>query len=152
MEKKLKQYLEKGSFFNVSEKRSKTMSAIKGKSNKSTEISLQMALVRREISGWSRNERSLPGKPDFYFDKKKLAIFVDGCFWHGCPICGHIPKTRSDFWRAKIQRNQERDDKVRKELEASGIQVLRFWEHELKNKVSLNKIVNDIIEKLNGYD
>lgn len=73
----------------------------------------------------------LPGKPDFFFPSEKLAVFVDGCFWHGCPTCGHVPKSNSAFWRAKIQRNRERDESATEKLEAIGIKVIRFWEHEL---------------------
>ncbi len=148
MEKRLKEYLIDGNFGMVSEKRSKTMSAIKGKNNKSTELKLSMAFVRAGISGWNRNYKELPGKPDFYFSNKKLAIFVDGCYWHGCPVCGHIPKTRSEFWKAKIERNKERDEKYNKELAKLGIKVIRFWEHELKDKIDLEKSINKIKNEL----
>ena len=148
MEKKLKEYLIDGNFGMVSERRSKTMSAIKGKNNKSTELKLNMAFVRAGICGWNRNYKELPGKPDFYFSNKKLAIFVDGCYWHGCPVCGHIPKTRSEFWKAKIERNKERDEKYNKELAKLGINVIRFWEHELKDKIELEKSINKIKNEL----
>ncbi len=133
MEKRLKKYLNNGIFSNVSEKRSETMSAIRGKNNKSTELKLRMAFVRNGIKGWRLNYKKLPGTPDFYFENKKLAIFVDGCFWHGCPKCGHIPKTRSAFWEAKINRTIERDRKKSNDLKKLGIRSIRFWEHELKD-------------------
>ena len=95
-----------------------------------------MLLVRNHLRGWSTNYREIVGKPDFFFKQENVAIFIDGCFWHGCPQCGHIPKTRSDFWKAKITRNKERDMKVTSENEQKGVKVLRFWEHELKNKIS----------------
>jgi len=95
-----------------------------------------MVLVRSGIKGWVLNAKNLPGKPDFYFHDKNLAVFIDGCYWHGCPRCGHIPKTRSEYWKAKISRNIERDREKSKELSAMGIKVMRIWEHELKESIS----------------
>jgi DNA mismatch endonuclease Vsr len=73
------------------------------------------------------------GHPDFYFPKRKLALFVDGCFWHGCLRCGHIPRKNNPYWSEKIRRNRERDREKSGLLRSKGIQVLRIWEHELKN-------------------
>src|SRR5437660_12586017 len=137
MERFLKSKLENGWFENVSPLRSRTMSAIRGKSNKSTELVLKMAFVRARVKGWVLHPAMICGKPDFYFPKKKLAIFVDGCFWHGCPKCGHIPRTRSIFWQAKISRNRQRDRKTKRLLTASGIRILRIWEHGLKHPAKL---------------
>lgn len=92
MERRLKKYLDHGKFENVPEKRSRTMAAIRGKHNRTTELRLKMALIRRGIKGWKLHASELPGKPDFYFKNKRLAVFVDGCYWHGCPRCGHIPE------------------------------------------------------------
>jgi DNA mismatch endonuclease (patch repair protein) len=108
------------------------MSAIRSHGNKSTELLLRMVLVQRGIRGWVLHERSLPGTPDFFFPQKKLAIFVDGCFWHKCPQCGTLPKTRADFWLAKLERNRQRDKKITRLLRASGIKVVRLWEHQLQ--------------------
>jgi DNA mismatch endonuclease, patch repair protein len=137
MEKILKKYLKNGCFENVASERSKTMSAIRGKNNKSTEVRLKMFLVKNKISGWRLHYPILPGKPDFYFPAKRVAIFVDGCYWHGCPICGHIPKTRSQFWEAKILRNKKRDLKTKRELRSQGVKVIRIWEHQLKSRRDL---------------
>lgn len=134
MERKLKEKLPGGVFGNVSETRSRTMSAIKGKHTKSTERRLRMALVRARISGWKIHYAALAGKPDFFFPKENLAVFVDGCFWHGCPNCGHIPKTNTAFWAAKIDRNISRDRKNRRILRKAGLNVMRVWEHSLKNR------------------
>jgi DNA mismatch endonuclease (patch repair protein) len=144
MELRLKKYLEDGKFKDVPEKRSRTMSAIRGKHNRSTELRLRMALVKAGVSGWTLHPQELPGRPDFYFKKTKLSIFVDGCYWHGCPKCGHIPKTRTAFWKAKIKRNQERDKMKGLELKKRGIKSLRIWEHELKDKKDLDKAINKI--------
>src|SRR5882672_8106715 len=108
MEKLLRTMLPEGRFTNVSKIRSKTMAAVKSKHNLTTEIQFRMALVRAGITGWVTHS-DLPGKPDVYFPKARIAVFLDGCFWHGCPRCGHVPKTNSLFWETKIGRNQSRD-------------------------------------------
>lgn len=147
MERKLRKTLEEGEFKNVPSGRSKTMSAIRGKNNRTTELRLKMVLVRAGIKGWETNVRNLPGKPDFYFKKKKVAIFVDGCFWHGCPKCGHYPKTRSKFWKTKILRNKERDKKNRQLLRRNGIKVINIWEHSLKDPKKL-RLKSDMLKKV----
>jgi DNA mismatch endonuclease, patch repair protein len=134
MERKLRKTLNGGKFKNVPPIRSKTMAAIRGKNNRTTELTLRMALVRAGIRGWETNVEELPGKPDFFFYKKNIAVFVDGCFWHGCPKCGHFPKTRGSFWKMKILRNKERDRTNRERLHRMGIKVVVIWEHSLKNK------------------
>ena len=107
-------------------------------------MKLKMGLVRTSISGFILHDKTLLGKPDFFFKKDRLAIFVDGCYWHGCPKCGHIPKTRSAFWKAKIDRNIQRDKKNRTSLIKLGIAVLRIWEHELKTSEGINKIIKKV--------
>lgn len=77
----------------------------------------------------------LPGTPDLLFPSHKIAVFVDGCFWHGCPLHGSCPKTREAFWEAKITRNQARDLAVDKALATMGWSVLRLWEHEIKTNL-----------------
>jgi DNA mismatch endonuclease (patch repair protein) len=108
------------------------MGAVRSRGNRTTEVRLRMGLVRAGISGWAGHPIEIPGKPDFYFQIARLAVFVDGCFWHGCAKCGHIPKTNQAFWAAKIARNQQRHQEVGKMLARQKIKVLRFWEHELK--------------------
>jgi DNA mismatch endonuclease (patch repair protein) len=119
--------------------RSLCMSRIRGKDTKPERI-LRTAL-------WSlglryRLHHALPGRPDVVFPMQRIAIFVDGCFWHGCPQHGAQPKTNSDFWKEKLRRNAERDGKVSAALEAEGWTVLRFWEHEIKEDAS--KVVERI--------
>jgi DNA mismatch endonuclease (patch repair protein) len=109
------------------------MRAVKGKGNKTTEQAVRLALVREGIDGWIMHPTHVPGKPDFFFPDANLAIFVDGCFWHGCARCGHIPKVNSSFWRAKIERNRKRDAATTKRLKADRVKVLRFWEHEISD-------------------
>jgi DNA mismatch endonuclease (patch repair protein) len=120
------------------------MAAVKSHGNKTTELKLRMALVRGGISGWVVQPRGLPGNPDFYFPGRSLAVFVDGCFWHGCGRCGHIPKTNQAFWKAKIGRNRARHRKVKRLLKAEGIGALRLWEHELKK--DLRRCVERIVD------
>lgn len=133
MEKLLRKTLANGRFDYVTPERSRIMSGIRGKRNKSTELCLRMGLVRAGIRGFVLHPPNVPGKPDFYFPKKNLAVFVDGCFWHGCKICGHIPKTNTNFWALKIQRNLARDAKTTRLLRRRRIKVFRFWEHQLKD-------------------
>ena len=75
----------------------------------------------------------LPGRPDFVFTRAKVAVFVDGCFWHGCPVHYQAPITRSPFWKQKLDSNRERDVRVTAQIEDAGWRVLRFWEHEIRN-------------------
>ena len=74
----------------------------------------------------------MTGRPDFIFPRERVAVFVDGCFWHVCPEHYIAPATRAEFWRSKLQANRARDEHVNLELAAVGWQVLRFWEHDLK--------------------
>ncbi len=115
------------------EKRSEVMSLIKGKGNKRTEWVLVRIFKEHGITGWRRHLK-LPGKPDFTFKKERLTVFVDGCFWHGCPRCYRDPKENRKFWEAKITRNRERDREVNRELRKRGWRVLRIAEHSLKKR------------------
>ena len=96
------------------------MASIRGKGNKDTEIALAKFFRRNEITGWRRSYNVF-GKPDFVFPVVGLAVFVDGCFWHGCPVHGTRPKQNREFWDLKIKRNKARDRKVTKHLR--GIRV-----------------------------
>jgi len=114
-------------------KRSEVMSRIRSRGNQATELALAKLFRRHKITGWRRNQKVF-GKPDFIFPKHKLAVFVDGCFWHGCPKHGTQPKSNAAFWRKKISRNQIRDRLVTRTLRKAGWRVLRIWEHELTRK------------------
>ena len=109
------------------------MSLVRGKGNKATELRLIAIFRMEKITGWRRGVKQF-GAPGFVFPKLKVAVFVDGCFWHGCPEHGTLPKTNADFWSAKISRNRERDLEVNRELKKRGWRVFRLWEHELRNK------------------
>jgi DNA mismatch endonuclease (patch repair protein) len=112
-------------------KRSAVMARIRGTENKDTELRLIALMRAAGITGWRRHW-PLFGKPDFVFPKQKLAVFVDGCFWHGCPQHFTRPKTRQEFWDAKIAANQARDRLVTRTLRSRGWRVLRLWEHALR--------------------
>src|SRR5580700_1063132 len=90
------------------EKRSKVMAAIRSRGNKDTELKLASIMRAKRITGWRRNER-LTGQPDFVFRRERLALFVDGCFWHGCPKHLRMPRSNEKYWRQKLARNQRRD-------------------------------------------
>lgn len=115
------------------EKRSAVMRNIKGKGNKSTELALIEVFREQGISGWRRGY-PVKGHPDFIFLKKRVAIFVDGCFWHGHNCRNIRPKENGDFWSKKIGGNIEHDKAVTEMFENRGWTVVRIWECELKKK------------------
>jgi DNA mismatch endonuclease (patch repair protein) len=114
-------------------KRSVVMSLIRGSGNKDTELRLIAVFRNQGINGWRRGS-AITGKPDFVFPTAKLAVFVDGCFWHGCPKHGTQPKNNAEFWLKKISGNRVRDVLVTKTLRKQGWRVMRIWEHELTRK------------------
>jgi DNA mismatch endonuclease (patch repair protein) len=111
--------------------RSFNMSRIRGKGNEKTEVRLARLLRKAGISGWRRH-LPIPGRPDFAFRKQKVAVFVDGCFWHGCPRCFRLPKQNRTFWKAKIEGNRRRDRSVNGRLRRLGWKVIRIRECRLK--------------------
>jgi len=113
--------------------RSKIMSKVKSKGNKSTELKMIEYFKEFGIKGWRRNYKIF-GKPDFVFPKKKIAVFTDGCFWHGHNCRNTKPKDNAEYWEKKIKRNVERDKEVTEYLEKLGWKVIRIWECELKRK------------------
>ena len=128
-------------------KRSQVMSRILSRGNKNTELALAKLLRRHHLTGWRRQIQIISSprpspqsgegvrvRPDFVFPKHQLAIFVDGCFWHGCPKHGTQPKGNRAFWRRKFSSNQKRDRLVNRTLRKAGWRVLRIWEHELARK------------------
>ena len=109
------------------------MSRVKSSGNKATELALIALLRRHHVSGWRRHVRIF-GNPDFVFPKQRLAIFVDGCFWHGCPRHATQPLTNGIFWKTKLTRNKRRDQFVTRALRKLGWRVVRVWQHELLRK------------------
>ncbi|MGD8431558.1 MAG: very short patch repair endonuclease [Nitrosopumilaceae archaeon] len=110
--------------------RSRIMSSIRSKNTKpETKIRrITWALGKR----FRIHDRTVPGTPDISNKSKKVAVFIDGCFWHGCPKCYKEPQSNSEFWRNKIARNRQRRKTVRKSLKRDGWTVMEFWEHSVK--------------------
>jgi DNA mismatch endonuclease (patch repair protein) len=119
--------------FRASAIRSNIMRSIRSSNNRSTELRLRGAFVGLGIRGWKIRDRTVLGIPDFVFPASRLAIFVDGCFWHGCPKCNlSIPQHNRSYWATKIARNKSRDRGVRRVLQSEGWKVFRIWEHEVR--------------------
>jgi len=114
------------------DQRKLNMSRVRGK-NTGPEIKIRKLLWSRGIRGY-RIHHNLHGKPDIVFTKKRVAIFIDGCFWHKCPVCFQEPETRKEFWMKKIQSNIDRDAKVDEQLKNNGWTVIRIWEHEIRKE------------------
>jgi len=118
--------------------RSRIMRLVKSKCNRSTELKLIFIFKRLNLSGW-RRKYALSGSPDFVFPKRKLAVFADGCFWHGHNCRNLTPAFRRTYWTAKIQKNKKRDRRVTSRLKREGWKVLRIWECDLKESLVLKK-------------
>lgn len=132
--------------FTVKE-RSALMAKVRGKGNRSTEQRMLEVMRARRITGWRRHLR-MRGTPDFAFPARKVAVFVDGCFWHGCPRHCRYPKTRRKYWRDKILRNAERDRDTNRVLRRKGWKVIRVWECELKDRARLSRKLRRLRECL----
>lgn len=112
---------------------SRVMSANKAKNTK-PEITLRKALFNNGLRGYRLHWKKVPGRPDIAYPSKKIAIFVNGCFWHRCPYCKpSFPKSNVEFWKNKFKKNKERDKRKKRELEKVGWKVLVFWECQIKN-------------------
>lgn len=115
------------------ETRSAVMQKVRSKGNKSTEIRMITLFKEYGITGWRRNY-PVKGHPDFVFSDKRVAIFVDGCFWHGHNCRNTSPKENADYWKKKRERNILHDKKITDIFKARGWTVVRIWECELKKK------------------
>ncbi|MBI1178058.1 DNA mismatch endonuclease Vsr [bacterium] len=115
----------------IVQKRSEVMPRIRGCGNKDTEVALANLLRANRLFGWRRHP-PIFGKPDFVFRKQRIAIFVDGCFWHCCPKHSNLPANNRVFWQKKLAANVARDRRVNRELRTLGWRVIRIWEHDLK--------------------
>jgi DNA mismatch endonuclease (patch repair protein) len=124
-------------------KRSEVMARIRGRGNATTEIAFMKMLRAEGITGWRRHLRLSLGRhkegrtrssarPDFVIRASKLAVFVDGCFWHGCPLHAIKPVGNRSFWNQKLTGNRLRDRHVTEGLRRRGWTVMRVWEHELQ--------------------
>lgn len=112
--------------------RSRIMASVKSRNTKSTELRFISILKSKGIIGWRRSY-PLIGKPDFVFPRLRIAVFIDGCFWHGCPKHCRMPSSNIKYWTEKIEKNKIRDKKIIKALKTKGWRVIRIWEHEIKS-------------------
>ncbi len=118
----------------TAEKRSAVMARIRSKETvpeKTLERIVRGALPRHKIV---RHEATLPGKPDFVIPAIRLAIFADGCFWHGCPKHGRVPPSRVEYWGPKLARTRSRDRRNDRDLRRLGYSVWHVWEHDLEGR------------------
>jgi len=115
------------------------MAAVKSRGNQSTEVKILTLFRQEKIIGWRRHYRVI-GRPDFCWPKQKLALFLDGCFWHGCPRCYSTPKSNVRFWKTKMTTNRKRDKEVARALRKKGWTVLRLWECRLANRRFVSRI------------
>ncbi|MCA0131503.1 very short patch repair endonuclease [Winogradskyella alexanderae] len=139
---KVPRFCEEAGFY-TSEKRSKMMSKIRG-TNSKPELVFRSALWKKGVR-YRINNKQLPGKPDVSIKKYKLAIFIDGEYWHGYNWDERKPKVKTNrrFWIPKIERNMQRDKEVTQQLNDLGYTVFRFWAHEVKDR--LNTCLNDVM-------
>lgn len=125
-------------------KRSQVMAAVRSQGNKATELKLAAILRAAGLAGWRRHQ-ALPGRPDFVFRRQRLAIFVDGCFWHGCRWHCRMPQDNREYWQRKISRNAIHDRSTTKLLRRSGWRVLRIWAHSLRSpEIVLRRITSEL--------
>src|SRR2546430_182133 len=125
------------------------MAAVRSKGNRETELRLVDILRAAGITGWRRHQ-TLPGRPDFVFRAERLAVFVDGCFWHGCPQHCRMPAANSRYWQQKISRNISRDRASVRSLKAAGWRVIRLWrseEHTSELQSQSNLVCRLLLEK-----
>jgi DNA mismatch endonuclease (patch repair protein) len=121
--------------------RSAIMARVRSRGNASTELNVVAALRTAGITGWRRHLK-LAGSPDFVFPKERVAVYVNGCFWHGCWCeAGRLPTSRRDYWEPKIERTRSRDRRNRDSLRRRGYRVIQVWEHELATTRWLRRLV-----------
>ena len=115
--------------------------------NTKPEVTFRKLLWSNGIRGYRVNWKKAPGTPDIAFPGRKLAIFINGCFWHRCLNCAYpLPKHNTDFWQAKFEKNVTRDKAKIDQLEKLGWKVLTIWECGIKNNIAheLKKVIAEI--------
>lgn len=130
--------------------RSRIMRLVRSRGNESTEAVVVGLFRKGGLTGW-RRQADLPGRPDFAFPKSRLAVFVDGCFWHGCAKHLRLPATNHRYWVQKIGRNVARDRAVRRALSGRAWRVVRIWEHELTTPFGQRRTVLRIRRLTDAY-
>lgn len=129
--------------------RSRNMASIRSKGNKTTELLFARVLRVAGISGWRRHQ-DIPGKPDFVFRDERLAVFIDGCFWHGCPRCYRLPQDNRAYWSQKVISNRRRDRLSVQRLKQNGWKVLRVWEHALEGEKDRRRVLERLSRVLSA--
>jgi DNA mismatch endonuclease (patch repair protein) len=128
------------------EDRRKTMQAVKGKGTR-LEKRLWAMLAGMRLNGWKKNPETITGKPDVVFPCQQIAVFIDGCFWHGCPQCQRkLPVTNREYWEKKIKRNVALAQIHNEQLEQDGWTVIRIWEHEMANTAKIRERIRKAVE------
>lgn len=115
------------------------MAQVKSKDNRSTEKKLISVLRASKLSGWRRHY-PIFGNPDFVFPSEKVAVFVDGLFWHGHPSKCRVPQSNREYWLNKIGRNVERDKLVTRTLRSKGWKVIRIWEDAVMKPSTVTRL------------
>ena len=118
------------------DRRSAVMSSVKREGTR-LEGAFSQGLAARGLSGFEEQPAGIPGHPDFVHRAARLAIFIDSCFWHGCPRHLRRPASNIEYWQRKLARNRARDRRVNAELKAAGWRVVRIWEHSVRNPRAL---------------
>lgn len=121
------------------------MACVRSERNRSTEWRLRAGLIQAGVRGWRLHPMGILGKPDFVFWERRLLVFVDGCYWHGCPKCYRRPSSNREYWDAKVARNRSRDARTTAKLRRDGWHVMRVWEHRLS---ALDSVVQRIKARL----
>lgn len=129
------------------EKRSEIMSSI-GSEDTDIEKTVRR-LLWHDGYRYRTNVRDVPGTPDICHKGNKIAVFLDGCFWHGCPECDESPEKNSEFWQNKFEENQRKREEVKKELSSKGWNILEFWGHEIKENP--REVVDTIEDQFEEY-
>ncbi len=129
------------------DKRSDVMSRIRSRGNRDTELKLAKLFRQHHITGWRRHLKLKVGatkqsselvvRPDFVFPRSRVAVFVDGCFWHSCPEHSKLPENNYSFWEKKLTANKVRDKLVNRLMRKAGWQVVRIWEHDLAKRADV---------------
>ena len=129
----------------TSEVTTKVMKANRGKDT-GPEQTVRRLLREMGYPGYRLNWKKVPGRPDIAYPGRKIAIFVNGCFWHRCPHCNlPLPKSHTEFWREKFERNVARDEEKTRALEALGWIVITIWECELKNPEAVKRRLSSFL-------
>ena len=119
--------------------RSRIMASVRSRGNATTELAFGRLLWNAGLRGY-RKHWPVSGKPDFAWPTRKIAIFIDGCFWHGCQKCKHLPRTNTEFWKNKIELNRKRDHRIAAKLRRQGWIVIRIRECDVRAARSLNRV------------